>query len=63
METSAMATIYQYMIGVYAILVKAGKWALSADDNPNNLPVVPEEYQIYVAQKLAEEAANGSTQS
>lgn len=47
--------IYSYMINVYAILVKAGKYALTADDNPKNLQVIPEPYVEKVAEKLAEE--------
>ena len=47
--------IYTYMVGVYALLVKGGKWAITAEDNANNLPVVPTDYQILVAEKLAAE--------
>jgi hypothetical protein len=46
-------TIYTYMVTVYAVLVKGGKYAISADDNANSLPVVPETYQIKVAEYLA----------
>lgn len=49
--------IYTYMIGVYAILVKGGKWALTADDNHNNLPVVPVAYTEKVAEYLAKASA------
>ena len=49
--------IYTYMVGVYAILVKGGKYALAADDNANSLPIVPDEYQMLVAEKLATEKA------
>lgn len=48
--------IYTYMISVYAVLVKGGKWALTADDNEKNLPVVPEAYQMFVAELLVERA-------
>lgn len=47
--------IYGYMINVYSILIKAGKYALTADDNPKNLAVIPEPYIEKVAEKLAEE--------
>ena len=49
--------VYGYMIKVYALLVKGGRYAISADDNPNNLPVVPENYQIPVAEYLASQAS------
>lgn len=49
--------IYTYMIGVYALLVKGGKWAIAAEDNANNLQVVPTDYQTLVAEKLATEKA------
>ena len=45
--------IYTYMVPVYALLVKGGKYAISADGNTNSLPVVPDEYQMLVAEKLA----------
>lgn len=48
--------VYSYMIPVYALLVKAGKWAISEDDNPYSLPVVPELYQEKVATYLAQQA-------
>ena len=48
-------TVYNYMVPVYALLVKGGKYAISADGNTNNLPVVPDEYQMLVAEKLATE--------
>ena len=51
--------VYSYMIPVYvlyALLVKAGKWAISEDDNPDSLPVVPELYQEKVATYLAQQA-------
>lgn len=47
---------YTYMIPVYALLVKGGRYAISAEGNTNGLPVVPDEYQRLVAEKLA----NGS---
>jgi len=47
--------IYTYMIEVYSLLVKGGKWAIAADGNANNLPVVPSNYQTLVAEKLANE--------
>lgn len=46
-------TIFTYMITVYAILVKGGKYALTVEDNPNNLQIVPSEYQVLVAEHLA----------
>lgn len=45
--------VYGYMIKIYAVLVKGGRYVISADDNPNNLPVVPKNYQIPVAEYLA----------
>ena len=39
----------RYLIVSYAILVKAGKWALEEDGDK---PVVPGEYQIAVAEYL-----------
>lgn len=50
-------TIYTYMVKVYAILVKGGRYAITATDNTKNLPVVPEAYQEKVAEYLAAEAA------
>ena len=41
--------IYTYMVPVYALLVKGGKYAISAEGNTNSLPVVPDEYQMLVA--------------
>lgn len=49
--------IYTYMVPVYALLVKGGKYVISADGNTNSLPVVPDEYQMPVAEKLAAEKA------
>ncbi|WP_110954797.1 CD1375 family protein [Anaerosinus massiliensis] len=48
-------TIFTYMITVYAVLVRGGKYVLTAEDNKNNLQVVPEQYQTLVAEKLAAE--------
>jgi len=45
--------IYKYMVGVYAVLVKGGKWTISSSDNTNSLPVVPTDYQLLVAEYLA----------
>ena len=45
--------VYGYMIKAYALLVKGGRMAISAEDNPNNLSVVPENYQVPVAEYLA----------
>ena len=45
------------MIKVYALLVKGGRMAISAEDNPNNLSVVPENYQIPVAEYLANQVS------
>ena len=50
--------VYTYMIKVYALLVKGGKYAISAEDNPNNLSVVPENYQIPVAEYLASQVSS-----
>lgn len=49
--------IYTYMIGVYAVLVRGGKWALTEEGNKNNLPVVPDAYTEKVAEYLAEQAS------
>ena len=49
--------VYTYMIKVYALLVKGGKYAISAEDNPNNLSVVPENYQIPAAEYLASQVS------
>ena len=49
--------IYTYMINVYALLVKGGKYAISDEDNPNKLSVVPENYQIPVAEYLASQVS------
>ena len=50
-------TIYNYMIPVYALLVKGGKYAITADGNTGNLPVVPAVYQEPVAAYLAKQVA------
>lgn len=47
--------IYTYKAKAYAILVKAGRYALTSDENPDNLPVVPEEYVELVATYLVEQ--------
>ena len=49
--------VYGYMIKTYAVLLKGGRYAISADDNPNKLSVVPENYQIPVAEYLASQAS------
>ena len=49
--------VYGYMVKTYALLVKGGRYAISANDNPNGLPVVPENYQIPVAEYLASQAS------
>ena len=46
------ATIYSYMVVAYGVLVQGGKFALSHDDNPKNLRVVPETYREKVAEWL-----------
>ena len=50
-------TIYGYMIIAYGVLVKGGRYALTPDDNPKNLKVVPEAYRERVAAWLAERNA------
>jgi hypothetical protein len=47
-------TLYTYKAKAYAILIKAGKYALTAEDNPNSLPVVPAEYAELTAKYLVE---------
>lgn len=49
--------VYGYMIKIYTVLVKGGRYAISAEDNPNNLSVVPENYQMPVAEYLASQAS------
>ncbi|WP_199884085.1 CD1375 family protein [Anaerosinus massiliensis] len=44
--------IYKYKIIAYAILVRGGRMALEAEKN-STLEVVPEAYQIAVAEYLA----------
>ena len=44
------AVIYSWMIVAYGVLVKGGKYALAPEDNPNNLPIVPEAYREKVAE-------------
>ncbi len=46
--------IYTYKAKAYAILVRGGRMVLTAEDNKNNLPVVPEDYQIAVAELLVD---------
>ena len=45
------------MVGVYAVLVRGGKWALTTEDNSNDLPVIPVTYTEKVAEYLATERA------
>lgn len=45
-------TIYTYKVIAYGILVKGGRYALTADGNTDNLPVVPEDYQSAVSEYL-----------
>lgn len=51
------ATIYSYMVVAYGVLVCSGRWALTPDDNPKSLKVVPENYREKVAEWLAEHTA------
>jgi hypothetical protein len=44
--------VYTYKAKAYAILVKGGRMILTEEDNKNNLPVVPEDYQMMVAELL-----------
>lgn len=46
-------TKYKYMIPVYALLVRAGKWLVVDEDNEDKKPVVPELYREDVAEYLA----------
>ena len=46
--------IYSWMVVAYGILVQGGKFALSPEDNPKNLRVVPEAYREKVAEWLVE---------
>ena len=50
-------TIYSYIVVAYGVLVQSGKYALSPEDNPKNLRVVPEAYREKVAEWLIEHAA------
>lgn len=46
-----MATvIYTWVVVAYGVLVKGGKYALASEDNPKNLPIVPEHYREKVAE-------------
>lgn len=56
-------TVYETMIPVYAYLIAAGAYALTAEDNPKSLPVIPVEYVPYVAKYMAEKAAKTATQA
>jgi hypothetical protein len=47
---------WSYMIPVYALLVRSGKWAISEEDKQEGQKVVPEIYQADVAAYLAERA-------
>ena len=51
------AVIYGYLVVAYGVLVKGGKYALAPEDNPHNLPVVPENYREKVAEWLVEHPA------
>ena len=44
-------TLKRYLVVSYAILVKAGKWLLEEVEGEDK-PVVPEEYQLAVAEYL-----------
>ena len=46
--------IYTYMVKAYAILVRGGRMSITAEDNKDKLPTVPESYQIPVAEYLAQ---------
>ena len=48
---------WSYMIPVYALLVRSGKWAISEEDKTEGQKVVPQVYQADVAAYLAEHAA------
>lgn len=49
-----VTTIYTYKVIAYGILVKGGRYVLTADGNTDNLSVVPEDYQKAVAKYLVE---------
>lgn len=51
------AVIYGYLVVAYGVLVQGGKWALSPNDNPKNLKVVPESYREKVAEWIVEHDA------
>ena len=46
--------LYTYKAKAYAVLVKAGKYTLTNEENQKELPVVPEEYAELVATYLVE---------
>lgn len=48
---------YEYMIPVYAFLVRKGKYAISEEDKKEGQKVVPEVYREDVAAYLAEHTA------
>ncbi|EJP32324.1 hypothetical protein HMPREF1147_1350 [Selenomonas sp. FOBRC9] len=48
-----MKTKNKYMIPVYALLVRAGKWLVVDEDNEDKKPIVPELYREDVAEYLA----------
>ena len=47
---------WSYMIPVYALLVRSGKWAISEEDKTEGQKVTPEIYREDVAAYLAERA-------
>lgn len=47
---------WSYMIPVYALLVRSGKWAISEEDKTEGQKVIPEIYREDVAAYLAERA-------
>ena len=49
--------VYGYMVKTYALLVRGGRMVITAEDNKDNLQVVPENYQIPVAEYLASQAS------
>lgn len=49
--------VKKYMFSVYEVLIASGQWVISGEDNPNGLPVVPEEYQLPVAEYMAQKNA------
>lgn len=44
--------IYTYKVKAYAVLVRGGRMVLTAKENTDNLPVVPENYLEAVAEYL-----------